>query len=141
MCNDMFYLNLRLRFLSSLRKKTVCHFFQGTEAVEGIFLDASGLTFDLSSTAFARMYRLRLLKIHCPTSVNHCKVCLPEGLHSLPDELRLLHWEKYPLGSLPRNFNPKNLVELNMPYSNLTKVWKGTKVCLDIMVQSAAYMK
>ncbi|CAN7070852.1 unnamed protein product [Brassica oleracea var. botrytis] len=99
----------------------------GTEAVEGIFLDASGLTFDLSSTAFARMYRLRLLKIHCPTSVNHCKVCLPEGLHSLPDELRLLHWEKYPLGSLPRNFNPKNLVELNMPYSNLTKVWKGTK--------------
>ncbi|XP_048590787.1 disease resistance protein RPP2A-like isoform X1 [Brassica napus] len=99
----------------------------GTEATEGIFLDASGLTFDLSSTAFERMYRLRLLKIHCPTSVNHCKVCLPEGLHSLPDELRLLHWEKYPLGSLPRNFNPKNLVELNMPYSNLTKVWKGTK--------------
>ncbi|RID78193.1 hypothetical protein BRARA_A01042 [Brassica rapa] len=113
--------------LKNNTKKTVCHFFHGTEAVEGIFLDASGLTFDLSSTAFERMYRLRLLKIHCPTSVNHCKVCLPEGLHSLPDELRLLHWEKYPLGSLPRNFNPKNLVELNMPYSNLTKVWKGTK--------------
>ncbi|CAH8346090.1 unnamed protein product [Eruca vesicaria subsp. sativa] len=99
----------------------------GTEAIEGIFLDASSLTFDISSTAFERMYRLRLLKLHCPTSENHCKVCLPEGLHSLPDELRLLHWERYPLGSLPRNFNPKNLVELNMPYSNLTKVWKRTK--------------
>uniref|UniRef100_A0A1J3K5M9 Disease resistance protein RRS1 n=1 Tax=Noccaea caerulescens TaxID=107243 RepID=A0A1J3K5M9_NOCCA len=99
----------------------------GTEAVEGIFLDASDLTFELNPTVFERMYRLRLLKIHCPTSENHCKVCLPQGLHSLPDELRLLHWKRYPLGSLPRNFNPKNLVELNMPYSNLTKLWKGTK--------------
>ncbi|KAG2239684.1 hypothetical protein Bca52824_091523 [Brassica carinata] len=93
----------------------------------GIILDASILTFDLSSTAFQRMYRLRLLKIHCPSSENHCKVCLPEGLHSLPDELCLLHWERFPLESLPQNFSPKNLVELNMPYSNLTKVWKGTK--------------
>ncbi|CAA7054874.1 unnamed protein product [Microthlaspi erraticum] len=99
----------------------------GTEAIEGIFLDASGLTFELNPNVFEKMYRLRFLKLHCPTSENHCKVCLPQGLHSLPDELRLLHWERYPLGSLPRNFNPKNLVELNMPYSNLTKLWKGTK--------------
>ncbi|CAF2130405.1 unnamed protein product [Brassica napus] len=99
----------------------------GTEAIEGIFLDLSGLTFALSPTVFEMMYRLRFLKLHCPSSDNHCKVSLPEGLHSLPDELRLLHWERYPLGSLPRNFNPKNLVELNMPYSNLTKLWKGTK--------------
>ncbi|CAH8354210.1 unnamed protein product [Eruca vesicaria subsp. sativa] len=99
----------------------------GTEAIEGIFLDLSGLTLDLNPTVFERMYRLRLLKLHCPTSDNHCKVSLPKGLHSLPDELRLLHWERYPIESLPRNFNPKNLVELNMPYSNLTKLWKGTK--------------
>ncbi|CAN6878909.1 unnamed protein product [Brassica oleracea] len=99
----------------------------GTEAIEGIFLDASGLTFELSTTAFEKMYRLRLLKLYCPTSENHCKVSLPQGLYSLPDELRLLHWERYPLGSLPRNFNPKNIVELNMPYSNMTRLWKGTK--------------
>ncbi|RIA03993.1 hypothetical protein BRARA_K01765, partial [Brassica rapa] len=99
----------------------------GTEAIEGIFLDLSGLTFALSPTVFEMMYRLRLLKLHCPTPDNHCKVSLPEGLHSLPDELRLLHWERYPIESLPRNFNPKNLVELNMPYSNLTKLWNGTK--------------
>ncbi|KAG7546909.1 Toll/interleukin-1 receptor homology (TIR) domain superfamily [Arabidopsis suecica] len=98
----------------------------GREEIEGIFLDASDLAFELSPTVFERMYRLRLLKLHCPTS-NHCKVCLPQGLNSLPDELRLLHWERYPLRSLPRNFNPKNLVELNMSYSNLTNLWKGTK--------------
>ncbi|VVB12437.1 unnamed protein product [Arabis nemorensis] len=99
----------------------------GTEAIEGIFLDASGLTFELNPTVFERMHRLRLLKLHCPTSEIHCKISLPQGLYYLPDELRLLHWEKYPLGSLPRNFNPKNLVEMNMPYSNMTKLWKGTK--------------
>ncbi|KAJ4871515.1 Disease resistance protein (TIR-NBS-LRR class) family [Raphanus sativus] len=99
----------------------------GTEAIEGIFLDASGLTVELSPTAFEKMYRLRLLKLYSPTSKTHCNVCLPQGLYSLPDELRLLHWERYPLGSLPRNFNPKNIVELNMPYSNMTKLWKGTK--------------
>ncbi|KAL1195093.1 Disease resistance protein RPP2A [Cardamine amara subsp. amara] len=99
----------------------------GTEAIEGIFLNASGLTFELSPIVFERMYRLRLLKLHYPTFKNHYKICLPQGLYSLPDELRLLHWERYPLESLPRNFNPKNLVELNMPYSNMTKLWKGTK--------------
>ncbi|XP_010439702.1 PREDICTED: probable WRKY transcription factor 19 [Camelina sativa] len=98
----------------------------GKEEIEGIFLDASDIAFELSPTVFERMYRLRLFKLHCPTS-DHCKVCIPQGLNSFPDELRLLHWEKYPLGSLPRNFNPENLVELNMSYSNLTKLWKGTK--------------
>ncbi|KAH0935254.1 hypothetical protein HID58_012371 [Brassica napus] len=99
----------------------------GTEAIEGIFLDASCLTVELSPTSFEKMYRLRLLKLYSPTSKHHCNVCLPQGLYSLPDELRLLHWERYPLGSLPGNFNPKNIVELNMPYSNMTKLWKGTK--------------
>ncbi|VVB12455.1 unnamed protein product [Arabis nemorensis] len=97
----------------------------GTEAIEGIFFDTSRLTLELSSTVFEKVYRLRLLKFHCQSFTS--RVCLPQGLHSLPDELRLLHWERYPLGSLPRNFNPKNLVELNMPYSNMTKLWKGTK--------------
>lgn len=105
--------------------------FQGTEAVEGIFLDMSDLTCELSPTIFERTYRLRLLKLHCSTSGYHCNLYLPQGLYSLPDELRLLHWESYPLISLPRHFNPKNLVELNMPYSKMEKLWKGTKVSLD----------
>ncbi|CAA7057297.1 unnamed protein product [Microthlaspi erraticum] len=99
----------------------------GTEAVEGIILDMSNLTCELSPTIFERTYRLRLLKLHCSISGNRCNLCLPRGLDSLPDELRLLHWESYPLRSLPRNFNPKNLVELNMPYSKMEKLWRGTK--------------
>ncbi|XP_020886809.1 LOW QUALITY PROTEIN: disease resistance protein RRS1 [Arabidopsis lyrata subsp. lyrata] len=99
----------------------------GTEAVEGIFLDMSDLTCELSPTIFDRTYRLRLLKLHCAISENRGTICLPRGLYSLPDELRLLHWESYPLRSLPRSFNPKNLVELNMPNSKMEKLWKGTK--------------
>ena len=113
-------------------------FLQGTEAIEGIFLDSTGLTVELSPTVFEKIYRLRFLKLYSPTSKNHCNVSLPQGLYSLPDELRLLHWERCPLESLPRKFNPKNIVELNMPYSNMTKLWKGTKVCFDIIVLSAA---
>ncbi|CAE6218406.1 unnamed protein product [Arabidopsis arenosa] len=99
----------------------------GTEAVEGIFLDMSDLTCELSPTIFERTYRLRLLKLHYATSENRGTICLPRGLYSLPDELRLLHWESYPLRSLPRSFNPKNLVELNMPNSKMEKLWKRTK--------------
>ncbi|KAF8102896.1 hypothetical protein N665_0190s0015 [Sinapis alba] len=100
----------------------------GTEAIEGIFLDASDLTCELSPTVFSNMYRLRLLKFYCSnTSGNQCKLSLPQGLDTLPDELRLLHWENYPLGYLPQKFSPENLVEINMPYSNMEKLWEGKK--------------
>ncbi|KAJ0263593.1 Disease resistance protein RPP2A [Hirschfeldia incana] len=99
----------------------------GTEAIEGIFLDASDLNCELSPTVFGKMYRLRLLKFYRSTSGNQCKLSLPQGLDTLPDDLRLLHWENYPLRYLPQKFNPENLVELNMPYSNLEKLWEGKK--------------
>ncbi|XP_010434403.1 PREDICTED: probable WRKY transcription factor 19 isoform X2 [Camelina sativa] len=99
----------------------------GTEAIEGIFLNASDLTGELSPIVFGKMYNLRLLKLYCSTSGNECKLILPQGLDTLPDELRLLHWENYPLEYLPRKFNPENLVEINMPYSNLDKLWEEKK--------------
>ncbi|KAF2586188.1 hypothetical protein F2Q70_00034650 [Brassica cretica] len=99
----------------------------GTEAIEGIFLDTSDLTCELSPTVFGEMYRLRLLKLYCATSGNQCKLSLPQGLDTLPDELRLLHWENYPLECLPQKFILENLVEINMPYSNIEKLWEGKK--------------
>lgn len=99
----------------------------GTEAIEGIFLDASDLTCELSPTVFDNMYGLRLLKFYCSTSGNDGKLNLPRGLNSLPDELRLLHWENYPLECLPWKFNTENLVEVNMSYGNMEKLWEGVK--------------
>ncbi|CAA7054870.1 unnamed protein product [Microthlaspi erraticum] len=99
----------------------------GTEAIEGIFMDASDLTCQMSPNVFSEMHRLRLLKLYCSTSWNECKLHLPQGLDTLPDELRLLHWEYYPLKYLPQKFNPENLVEVNMPYSNMEKIWQRQK--------------
>ncbi|CDY35460.1 BnaC03g62000D [Brassica napus] len=73
------------------------------------------------------MLSLRFLKIYCSSYEKDSRVLLPKGLDSLPYELRLLHWEKYPLKSLPQNFDPCHLVELNLSYSQLQKLWGGTK--------------
>ncbi|XP_019057126.1 PREDICTED: probable WRKY transcription factor 16 [Tarenaya hassleriana] len=99
----------------------------GTLDIQGISLDTSELSFDVKSMAFKKMYGLRVLKIYNSSPGKHPRVRLPNGLESLPNELRLLHWENYPLKSLPQKFNPENLVELNMSHSKIKKLWEGTK--------------
>ncbi|CAI0385397.1 unnamed protein product, partial [Linum tenue] len=83
---------------------------------------------ELSCQAFSRMHNLRLLKIY-----NHgardgsYKVRLPFGLESLPDELRYLHWNGYPLSTFPFNFRVENLVHINLTYSNIGQLWGGVQ--------------
>ncbi|KAJ0264827.1 AP2/ERF domain-containing protein [Hirschfeldia incana] len=99
----------------------------GTSAVEGIFLDMSQLKFDASANVFDKMCNLRLLKFYFSEMIENHGVSLPQGLVYLPSKLRLLHWEHYPISSLPQCFDPKNLVELNLPNSCVKKLWKGKK--------------
>ncbi|XP_057998378.1 disease resistance protein RUN1-like isoform X1 [Hevea brasiliensis] len=107
----------------------------GTERVEGIWLDTSQIgEVDLISTAFLRMYNLRLLKIYNFTIRNNCKLHLPRGLEFLSDKLRYLHWNGCPLSSLPSNFQAENLVELNLAYSNVRQLWTGVQVCCIIFL-------
>lgn len=96
-----------------------------------MFFDTTNLNVIINRMAFNNMYNLRLLKIYSSNSETAQEVNLPDGLESLPYELRLLHWEKYPLQSLPEDFDPSHLVELNMPYSQLQSLWGGTKVRLN----------
>lgn len=56
------------------------------------------------------------------------KMHLPQGLDCLHDELRYLHWHGYSYGILPRNFIPKNLIELSLCYSKIEQLWEGKKV-------------
>ncbi|KAJ0243187.1 hypothetical protein HA466_0204060 [Hirschfeldia incana] len=99
----------------------------GTSAIEGIFLDMSQLKFDARPIVFMKMYNLRLLKLYFSKVKENSGVCLPQGLEYLPRKLRLLHREYYPLSSLPQTFDPKNLVELNLPNSCAKKLWNGKK--------------
>lgn len=94
----------------------------------------SQLKFDAIPNVFMKMCNLRLLKIYISKVKENNGVCLPQGLEYLPRKLRLLHWEYYPLSSLPQTFDPKNLVELNLPNSCAKKLWKGKKVMIKITV-------
>ncbi|ESQ38260.1 hypothetical protein EUTSA_v10028393mg [Eutrema salsugineum] len=111
----------------------------GTSAIESIFLDMSKLKMDGNPYVFKKMCNLRLLKFYCSEEIENRGVSLPQGLEYLPSKQRLLHWEYYPLSSLPQSFDPMNLVELNLPNSSAKKLWKGKKAML--MISSLEQLK
>ncbi|TXG68560.1 hypothetical protein EZV62_003495 [Acer yangbiense] len=59
------------------------------------------------------------------------KVHLREGLELLPDELRYLHWHRYPLRCLPSKFDPENLVDLQMRHSSVEHLWEENQFNLE----------
>ncbi|KAH9778157.1 ADP-ribosyl cyclase/cyclic ADP-ribose hydrolase [Citrus sinensis] len=100
---------------------------KGTDAIEGIFLNMSKIrNIHLDSRAFINMSNLRLLKFYTCEYMSS-KVHLDQGLDYLPEELRYLHWHGYPLKTLPFNFDPENLIELNLPHSKIEQIWEGKK--------------
>ncbi|KAH9726243.1 ADP-ribosyl cyclase/cyclic ADP-ribose hydrolase [Citrus sinensis] len=95
----------------------------GTKTVEVIklenFTEEAEMHFSTSSNSFLKMINLRMLLIR--------NLQLPEGLEYLSNELRLLERHGYPLRSLPSNFQPDKIVELNMRYSRIEQMWCGIK--------------
>ncbi|XP_065874574.1 disease resistance protein RUN1-like [Euphorbia lathyris] len=135
----------------------------GTDTVESVSLDLSKTSrLPITPTAFSKMNQIKLLKVHNPGSnfflteildtvlvldesevVNSYrdsvtslpdKVEFPQGLDYLPDELVSLHWNFYPLKSLPSNFNAENLVELNLSDSFVEQLWAGVQNLANLKV-------
>ncbi|KAL9437245.1 hypothetical protein AB3S75_023156 [Citrus x aurantiifolia] len=128
---------------------------KGTDAIEGIFLDLSKIKgINLDPRAFTNMSSMRLLKFYVPKfykierflsmsieeQLSYSKVQLPNGLDYLPKKLRYLHWDTYPLRTLPSNFKPKNLVELNLSFSKVEQLWEGEKACVPSSIQNFKYL-
>ena len=105
----------------------------------------------MNSNAFAKMTRLRLLKVYsgfhsyhgyerinwgdekccCYHVMSHAsKMQLGWGFKFPSYELRYLCWDGYPLDFLPSNFDGGKLVELHLHYSNIKQLWLG-KVLLS----------
>ncbi|KAJ9154663.1 hypothetical protein P3X46_027979 [Hevea brasiliensis] len=105
----------------------ICHVLTkntASEAIEAMLLDKSKLSgLCLSPTAFAKMKQIKLL-ILCGYGCEH-DIHLPQGLESLPDELRHFQWNFYPLKSLPSNFHPDNPDVLDMSESQIERLWTG----------------
>ncbi|XP_042492143.1 disease resistance protein RPV1-like [Macadamia integrifolia] len=73
------------------------------------------------------MERLRLLQAHhFPEPLLNDSISFM-GKKLLFKKLRWLCWPGFPLRSIPNNFHLENLVVLDIQYSNLVQVWKGSK--------------
>ena len=122
--------------------------------VETISLDLSKLKrVHFISNVFAKMTRLRLLKVHSSfllefddedlTNEDHdviienaSKMKLGLDFEFPSYELRYLCWDGYPLEFLPSNFDGENLIELHLKKlkcSNIKRLWQGEKVLLLLL--------
>ncbi|CAN6544817.1 unnamed protein product [Malus baccata var. baccata] len=101
----------------------------GTQTIEGLALNVQNHPEYSSSRnsnqvvfetdAFSMMHKLRLLQL--------TYVELNGSYEEFPTSLRWLCWHKFLKGSIPSDFSLKNLVVLEMCYSSMRQVWKGTK--------------
>jgi hypothetical protein len=103
--------------------------WQGSEAIRSLAIDVLIIKeLQLHPKVFAKMNKLQYLDIYSK-GYSHDIVqsrrglYLPQGLESLPNELRYLRWVHFPFGSLPSNFSGEKLVVLDLQYSNLTQLW------------------
>ncbi|XP_022734198.1 TMV resistance protein N-like [Durio zibethinus] len=108
---------------------------KGTEAVEGLSLDASACREDVivsSTKALAKMINLRLLKIN--------SILFASGSYeNFSKELRWLCWHKCPLKVLPPNLDLDNMSVLDLRLSNVRKVWKETKFLHKLKILDLSY--
>ncbi|XP_059461841.1 disease resistance protein RUN1-like [Corylus avellana] len=99
---------------------------EGTNAVEGLTLELTSLSkMNFNSEAFIKMQRLRLLQL------DHVR--LTGDYKYLSKELRLLCWHGFPLKFIPNDFYPRNVVVIDLQYSNLKKVWESPKQLFEKM--------
>ncbi|XP_070673342.1 disease resistance protein RPV1-like [Malus domestica] len=116
------------------RYEDVCHVLNhntATEAVESIIVRwlHSNNVVELNM-AFVKMTKLRLLRVHSyylPAKHPMVDENLYEDLKFLSRKLSCLFWPNCPLKFLSSKFNPENLVDLDMQYSRIEHLWKGTK--------------
>ncbi|PON31614.1 TIR-NBS-LRR-like protein [Parasponia andersonii] len=113
----------RLWLIEDIRH--VLKYNTGGGRVQAISLntDELGCVIRLGPRVFKKMYNLKFLNLSNSDGNNY--LYLPKGLKSLPDELRSLCWDQYPLKSLPQDFAPQNLVELRLRNSPLEHLWNG----------------
>ncbi|MED6180980.1 hypothetical protein PIB30_014959 [Stylosanthes scabra] len=98
---------------------------EGKKSVEGImcYLSQSG-DLHLHADTFKNMPHLRFLKLYSYWD-QQSNVYDHTTLEPFSAKLRYLEWNNYPLNSLPSRFCAEKLVEIRMPYSEISKLWDG----------------
>ncbi|KAM7466195.1 hypothetical protein LguiB_013757 [Lonicera macranthoides] len=105
---------------------------KGTDAIEGISLVLSTPNkTKISSTSFAKINNLRLLKMH--------NIHVTGSLEHLSNQLRWLCWHHCPSKCLQSIFHMEKLVVLDMQYSKLNTIWKGTKFLESLKILNLSH--
>lgn len=92
--------------------------FSGTHKVQGIMVKfPQPVEISLNAKSFAGLRNLKYF-------IN-CNACLSGYVDYLPNSLKLIDWGRCELKSFPSNFQPKELIVLNMPYGRITQLGKG----------------
>ncbi|KAG7583747.1 Toll/interleukin-1 receptor homology (TIR) domain superfamily [Arabidopsis suecica] len=92
---------------------------------------------NISEKAFEGMSNLQFLRFR--DFGNRERVCLPQCLTYISRKLRLLHWIYFPMTCFPSKFNPEFLVELNMYYSKLEKLWEEIQPLRNLKRMNLCY--
>ncbi|KAI9088067.1 hypothetical protein K1719_030044 [Acacia pycnantha] len=113
----------------------------GTKTIQSISLNVAKIEgLCLTPQVFSKMTELKLLKFS-QHNFHEQILHLPQGLDSLPNELRFFEWVCYPLRSLPSSFCPKSLVELKMTWSRVEKLWDGVLDLVNLKKIDLSYSK
>ncbi|KAI9113015.1 hypothetical protein K1719_015947 [Acacia pycnantha] len=101
----------------------------GTDEIEGIMLDLDQIKYlQVEADVFRKMKKLRVLKIFSNVSWSPPSTpykILPSDLDPFSSKLRYIHWDHYPLETLPSGLYLGNLVELYMHNNNVKRLWDG----------------
>ncbi|XP_068323864.1 disease resistance-like protein DSC1 [Pyrus communis] len=100
----------------------------GTPIVQAILVDWYKIE-EQTFADFKVMSNLMMLIVHDTGGF-----CARTASLDLPNSLRYLRWEGYPLKSLPSSFSLENLVELDMPGSRVKKLWNEEQRLVKLKV-------
>ena len=90
------------------------------DGVEGLALKLPRSEVNFNTKTFIEMKRLRLLQLDYAQLIGDYEY--------LSKELRWLCWHGFPLKFIPNNFYLREIVAIDLRYSNLREVWKNPKV-------------
>ncbi|KAG7586434.1 Toll/interleukin-1 receptor homology (TIR) domain [Arabidopsis thaliana x Arabidopsis arenosa] len=111
---------------------------KGSESVIGLSLEfyENVDKLNISERAFEKMSNLQFLRIFLG------RWHLPQGLNNLPPNLRILHWDDYPMTCLPSKFNPEFLVKILLKGSKLEKLWEeNQQPLINLKVMNLRFSK
>ncbi|KAF8079927.1 hypothetical protein N665_0990s0004 [Sinapis alba] len=106
----------------------------GTNETEGVILHMCKMRDRLTmrNTVFEVMCSIKFLKFYHHLSDIKSNLQLKSYGFYFPPNLRLLHWDAYPLKTVPSRFGYHHLVEVNLRYSNLKSLWDDTLILSNL---------